>query len=148
AVLAGLEIQDEEVGILSGSGPAVGAGRDVGHALGFVGGDAVDALVGNGNGIDLGLAGGGVVNHGVAARVVLAFLPLAGVALLGAEVDLAAGADVVARVDLGLAAEAAQVLADGLVGVHHHFHLLLGRVKLDEPGVHAVGVRADVEPAV
>ena len=73
---------------------------------------------------------------------------LGGVALLSAEVDLAASADVVARVDLGLSSEALEVGANGFMGVDEDLHRFRGRVELDQPGVDRVSVRADVEPPV
>src|SRR5205807_10140326 len=114
-VLFRLQVQDHEVRSFARARLAVGASRDVGHAARFVRGDADDPLVRHGDRIDLRRPRGGVENHRVAARIVLIRLALAGIALLRAEVDLAAGADVVAGVDFGLRAETLDVLADGLV---------------------------------
>jgi hypothetical protein len=51
-------------------------------------------------------------------------------------------------VDLGLAGEALEVLADRLVGIDDDLHLPRSRLELDQPGVDPVGVRADVQPLV
>src|SRR5262249_44766422 len=148
AILTRLEIEDEEYRVFARAGAVVGAGRDVGHAARLVRRDAVDAVVLDGNVVDLGLARFRIVDHRIAAGVVLALLGLVGVALLGAEVDLAAGADVVARVNLGLGAEPLGVATDLLHGVDDGGHLLRLGVELDEVGVGTVAVRADVEFAV
>src|SRR5262249_43951097 len=149
AVLAGLQVEDEEVGVLAGPGASVGAGGDVGDAAALVGGDAVDALMRDGDRVDLRLAGPGVVDHRIAAGVVLALLLLrVGVALLGAEVNLAGSAHIVARVYFRLTAEALEVLADRLVAIDDDIHLLRGRVELDEPGVDGVGMGANVKAFV
>ena len=46
--------------------------------------DAVDAVMGDGNGVDLRLAGLGVIDHRVAAGINFSLLHRIGVALLGA----------------------------------------------------------------
>ena len=121
------------MGVLLRAGTVVGAGREVGHAQLLVGRDAADSLVGHGDGVDARPAGFRVVDHGIAARIVLALLAGRRVALLGAEVDPAALADVVAGVDLGLGAEALPVGPDRLVRIDHRPHPPAGGVKLDEP---------------
>src|SRR5262249_30323898 len=120
AVGAAPQVQDHEVAVIDGS--VVGAGRDVGHAPGLVWHDADDAVPRFGDAEVLGRARRGVVGHDVATAVGGARFALFGIALLGAEVDLAAGADVVARVDLGLGGEAGRPGADDLVCVHDHAH--------------------------
>src|SRR4029079_8544821 len=107
AILACLEVENQKNGILARAGTMVAAGRNVSHAAALIGRDAVDAVVRNGNRIDLGLAGLRVIHHRIAAGIVLAlFLGRVGIALLGAKVDLAAGADVVAGMNFRLSSEA------------------------------------------
>jgi hypothetical protein len=134
------------VGVVDG--PIVRAGRDVGQAPRLVGHDADDTVVLFGDAEVLRLAGRGVVGEDVAARVVGALLALHRVALLGAAVDLPAGPDVVARVDLGLGGEAGRPGADDLVDVEYQAGLARLRVELQKVGIDAVLCRADVEPAV
>src|SRR5207244_4087282 len=109
----GLQVEHHEVGAVR---PGIGAGGNVRHAARLVGRDADDPLVRHRDGIDARLAGLRVVDHRVTAGVVGPLLALAGIALLGPEVDLAAGANVVAGVDLPLGGEAGGVGADLLVG--------------------------------
>src|SRR5207245_6554275 len=87
------------------SGTVIGASGNVGHAAGFVGSDAADALMRHGDGIDARPSRLRIVGHRIAAGVVGPFLVLVGIALLGAEINLAAGADVIAGVDFGLGRE-------------------------------------------
>ena len=144
AVLARLQIENEEDRAFAGTGAAVGTGRDVRDPARLVGRDAVDAVVLHRDVVHLRFAGLRVVHHRVAAGVVLALLLRVRVTLLRAEVDLPARAHVVPRVNLGLRAEALQVFADDLVAIDDGLHLLRLRVEFDEPRVDAVRVRADI----
>src|SRR5262249_6321383 len=114
----------------------------------LVGDDADDAVPGLGDAEVFVLARFGVVNEDIAAGVVGAVLALLGVALLAADIDLARGADVVARVDLGLGGVALAHELDRRVDVHDHADLVRLRVELEQVGVDAVLGAADVEPAV
>jgi len=148
-VFTGFEVENEEDGVFSGAGAMIGTGGDVGNATGLVWGDAVDALVGNGDGIDFGFPSLGVIDHGVAAGVVFAFFGLGRIALFGAEVDATCEfAGVVTGVDLGLSAEAFEVDADLFVGVDDDVHLLGRWIEFDQPGVDGVGMCAYVEATV
>jgi hypothetical protein len=86
-------------------GPIVRTGREVDDAALLVGRDADDAMMLPGDAEVLVLAGPGIVDEDITPRIVGAFLALFGIALLGADVKLAAGSDVVARVDLRLGSE-------------------------------------------
>src|SRR5260370_22024433 len=87
------------------SGTVVGASRNIGHAARLVGSDAADALMRDGNRVHAGSAGSRIVDHRIAAGVIGPFLILPSVALLGAQIDFAAGADIVASVDFCLGRE-------------------------------------------
>src|SRR4051794_35756180 len=74
------------------------------------------------DGVEPHLCGLAVAVEDVAAEVILARLAHLGVASIQADVDLAAGADVIARVELRLRREPLGVGADDLVDVRDHPH--------------------------
>src|SRR5713226_8358450 len=130
------------------SGTVIGTGRNVSDAARLVRSDAADALMRNRDGVDLGLPGLWIVDHWVAAGVIGSFLVFRRIALLGAEIDFAAGADVIAGVDFGLGRESLGFRADHFLRIHDGAHALGLRIEFDEPGVSAIGMRANIEPAI
>src|SRR5262245_46343928 len=92
AILPRGEIENEEMGALVRSGTVIGASGDIGNAATFIGSDAADAPVRYWDGIDAGRFGLRIIDHRIATGIVGPFLVLVGIALLGAEINFAAGA--------------------------------------------------------
>src|SRR6266851_4277062 len=122
------------------SGAVIGASRDVSDAARFIGRDAADALVRDRNWVNARPARLRIVNHRIAAGIIGPFFILGWVALLGAEIDFAASADVVAGVNFRLGRETLSIRADRFLSIDDSAHLAGFRIEFDEPGIETVGV--------
>ncbi len=158
ALLGVLGVEEHPVLMFAGDDvdqAALLVGHHVDHAFAFLGTSRLAFVVERHGHAEVdGLVRRRIVGHDVTAAIGgdlagLFFLGR-GIALLGANVDLAGRADEIAGVNLGLGGVAGrgQRQAHQLMRVQHDPHLLRRRVELNQIGIAAIGGAADVNPAV